>query len=234
LNLVNERRFISNVSGVSDTILPDTALGVTILVANIGTGSIIVRPVSTQTIDGVQSQSLGSGEVALFVSDGSSWRMLKGATASGLPAHHTTHEKGGTDEMDLSNMLGLLLTPQTPIVHSINGAFHSFPGGAAVFLNGDGAFVAAGGAGASATRTVVTAAFPAKRNQRVNVVDAAVGSTSKVNAWVSGIADGSANAGDLVDIHVMRAIAKVGSFDLDMDFMTPWAGSLSIDYVVFA
>jgi len=89
-----------------------------------------------------------------------------------------------------------------------------------------------GGGGSSATRVVVTAAFPAKRNQRINIADAAVSATSRVLAWVSGIVDGLPNAGDLVDIHTMRAIANIGSFDLDMDFITPWAGSLSIDYMV--
>ncbi len=94
--------------------------------------------------------------------------------------------------------------------------------------------ITSGGGGGSATRTVVTAAFPAKRNQIINVVDASVGATSKVLAWVSGLADGVANAGDLVDVYTMRAVAKVGSFDLNIDFLTPWAGSLSIDYSVFA
>lgn len=92
----------------------------------------------------------------------------------------------------------------------------------------------AAGSGASATRVVVTSASPAKINQRVNVVDGLVDATKKVLVWVSGIADGQANAGDLVDIHTMRAISKAGSFDLDMDFLTPWAGSLSIDYMVLA
>jgi hypothetical protein len=91
-----------------------------------------------------------------------------------------------------------------------------------------------GGGGGSATRVVVTAAFPAKPNQVINVVDASVSATSKVLAWVSGLADGLANAGDLVDVYNMRAVAKIGSFDLNIDFLTPWAGSLSIDYTVFA
>lgn len=91
---------------------------------------------------------------------------------------------------------------------------------------------AGGGGGGSATTVVVTAAFPAKRNQRVNVVDGTVVATSNVLVWISGIVNGQPNAGDLVDIHAMRAIANIGSFDLDMDFLTPWAGSLSIDYMV--
>lgn len=104
------------------------------------------------------------------------------------------------------------------------------------FLRGDSVWAtpAGGGGGASATRAVINASFPASRNKRVNVADAAVGVGSKVMAWVSGIADGQPNSGDLVDLRSIRAIAKSGSFDLDLDFLTPWAGSLSIDYVVFA
>lgn len=113
-------------------------------------------------------------------------------------------------------------------------AMPGFPGGTSTFLRADRTFAAAGGGGSSATRVVVTAAFPVSRNKRVNVVDAAVGPTSKVMIWVSGIVDGQANAGDLVDLHAMRAVANTGSFDVDMDFLTPWAGSLSLDYTVFA
>jgi hypothetical protein len=32
--------------------------------------------------------------------------------------HHTTHENGGMDEVDLTGMTGLLATPQTPILHA--------------------------------------------------------------------------------------------------------------------
>ena len=97
-----------------------------------------------------------------------------------------------------------------------------------------GATGASGGGGGSATRVVITAAFPAKRNQRVNVIDGTVSGTSNVLVWVSGILDGLPDAGDLVDLYAWRAIANAGSFDLDMDFLTPWAGSLSIDYMVMA
>jgi hypothetical protein len=84
-----------------------------------------------------------------------------------------------------------------------------------------------------AARVVVTAAFPAAISKRVTVTDAAVAVRSHVIAWVSGIADGQANAGDLVDVYNLRATAADGSFALDLDFLTPWAGSLSVDYFVF-
>jgi len=91
-----------------------------------------------------------------------------------------------------------------------------------------------GGGGGSATTAVVTTAFPAKRNQHINVVDGTVVATSNILVWLTGIVDGQPNSGDLVDVYSMRAIANTGSFDLDMDFLTPWAGSLSIDYMVLA
>lgn len=102
----------------------------------------------------------------------------------------------------------------------------------AIIIPGPKGNTGASGAGGSATRVVITASFPAKINQRVNIVDALVSSTSKVLAWISGIVDGLANAGDLVDVYSLRAITKTGSFDLDMDFYTPWAGSISIDYMI--
>jgi len=90
------------------------------------------------------------------------------------------------------------------------------------------------GGGGSVTIAVATAAFPAKRNQTVVITDGTVSSTSNILAWITGIADGLANAGDLVDVYAMRARARTGAFDLDMDFLTPWAGSISISYMVMA
>ena len=39
----------------------------------------------------------------------------------GLPpaTHHTTHENGGMDQVDLTGMTGLLATPQTPVSHAL-------------------------------------------------------------------------------------------------------------------
>jgi hypothetical protein len=96
------------------------------------------------------------------------------------------------------------------------------------------AIAATGGGGGSfaATRVVATAAFPAKHVQVVNIVDAAVDATKKVLPWVAGIANGQPDGGDLVDLETIHAVAKAGSFDLEMTFATPWAGSLTIDYAV--
>lgn len=99
------------------------------------------------------------------------------------------------------------------------------------------AFLAAnglgGGAGASATRVVLTAPAPTSLFQRINVVVGGMTAVKKISAWVSGIADGLPNSGDLVDIYKLTAIAKAGSIDFDLFFRTPWAGSISVDYVAF-
>lgn len=149
--------------------------------------------------------------------------------------HATTHKSGGTDTIKLDELAAPTDITTLDATTSAHGLMKKYPGGTTTFLRADGSFAAPpGGAGSSATRVVVTAAFPAKINQRINVVDAAIASTHKINAWVSGIANGAANAGDLVDLYSIRAIANTGSFDLDLDFTTPWAGSLSIDYVAFS
>lgn len=100
------------------------------------------------------------------------------------------------------------------------------------------AFLAAnglgGGAGSSAVRVLVTAPAPPKINQLVNVVVAGMTTAKKINAWVSALVDGLANSGDLVDILRIRAVAQAGSIDFNMDFQTPWCGSISIDYVAFS
>lgn len=81
------------------------------------------------------------------------------------------------------------------------------------------------------SRAVATAAFPAKHVQKVNIVDASISTSSRISIWVAGIADGSANGGDLVDLETVHAVAKAGSFDIEMTFSTPWAGSLTFDYM---
>lgn len=91
-----------------------------------------------------------------------------------------------------------------------------------------------GGGGGSATRVLTTIAFPAKHEQIINIVDATVTTTSKINAWLSGLAASVIGNNDAVDIYRMRTEAKTGSFDLTLEFLTPFAGSLSVDYSVFA
>jgi hypothetical protein len=89
-----------------------------------------------------------------------------------------------------------------------------------------------GGAGSSATRVTLAIPFPAQRSKTINVIDAAIGLTSKINVWLSGLAPEVVGSGDAVDMFHVSPNAKVGSMDLTMEFLTPFAGSLSIDYMV--
>jgi hypothetical protein len=93
----------------------------------------------------------------------------------------------------------------------------------------------AGGGGGSVTRAVITAAYPPRREQIVTVTDAAVvNSTYKINAWASGLVESDLNSSDGVDLVALRAIAQAGSFRLEVQTLTPWAGTLSVDYTVTA
>ena len=89
-----------------------------------------------------------------------------------------------------------------------------------------------GGGGSSATRVTLAIPFPAQREKTINIVDAAIGLTSKINVWLSGLAPEVVGSGDAVDMFHVSPRAKVGSMDLTMEFLTPFAGSLSIDYMV--
>ena len=91
-----------------------------------------------------------------------------------------------------------------------------------------------GGGGGSATRALLAIPFPALREVKINVIDATVTATSKINTWLSGLAPEVVGSGDAVDCYNIQPIAKAGSFDLILSFLTPFAGSLSIDYSVFA
>lgn len=156
-------------------------------------------------------------------------------------AHQSTHQSGGSDAL-----VGLLDAIARVTIRKNTGAdvgsrrrLNLIEGANITITAADDPVseevditIAAGAGSFAATRVVATAAFPAKRTQVINVVDAAVTALSKVLAWVAGIADGQPDGGDLIDLETMHAVAKAGSFDLEMTFHTPWAGSLTIDYVI--
>ncbi len=52
--------------------------------------------------------------------------------------HATTHQNGGTDEINVAGLSGLLADQQTPLVHDILTKHNGFPGGAVNFLRADG------------------------------------------------------------------------------------------------
>jgi len=81
---------------------------------------------------------------------------------------------------------------------------------------------------------VLVAPFPAIHQQRVTVVDGTVTATSKIFFSLSPIADSDPASPDLIDIFKLRAIAAAGSFIAEVTTLTPWAGQLSVDYMVMA
>lgn len=177
---------------------------------------------------GVARTSLGLGSAAT-TSSGDYAPVANGVT------NGNSHDHSGGDGAAIVEAAITLVDNTT---NDVSTARHGFApkgdGSTTKFLNANGAYSTPAGGGASATRTVINASFPAQRTKKVNVVDATVTATSQVMAWVSGLAESNPNSGDMVDVHAIRATAKTGSFDLDLDFLTPWAGSLSIDYAVFA
>lgn len=91
-----------------------------------------------------------------------------------------------------------------------------------------------GGAGASATRVLLTIPFPAELEKKITIVDAAVSATSRINTWLSGLGPSVIGCGQMVDMKSVMPLAAAGSFELLFDFATPFAGSLSVDYMVLA
>ena len=89
-----------------------------------------------------------------------------------------------------------------------------------------------GGGGGSATRVLLAIPFPAKREHTINVIDASITTTDKINSWLSGLAPEVVGSGDAVDMFNIQPIAKAGSVDFVFSFLTPFAGSLSVDYMV--
>lgn len=136
------------------------------------------------------------------------------------------------------------IIPATSIEIKDDGVIEGYVGsvdfvgaGVSVVVTGDVAAVTipgGGGGGGSATRILLNIPFPAKREQQINVIDAAVTATDKINAWLSGLSPEVIGSGDAVDMYNIQPIAKAGSFDLVLSFLTPFAGSLSVDYSVFA
>jgi hypothetical protein len=66
---------------------------------------------------GITVQSISTGQLEV-VELGQYWFDVKPAPMGPVPAtHHTTHEAGGMDPVDVSGMPGLLADPQTPTNH---------------------------------------------------------------------------------------------------------------------
>lgn len=64
-----------------------------------------------------------------FMNGQGNWSVPSGTVPS---LHHTTHEDGGSDEINVTGLSGLLVTPQTPIGHKVS---HQFSGSDAIKLD---------------------------------------------------------------------------------------------------
>jgi len=87
-----------------------------------------------------------------------------------------------------------------------------------------------GGGGGTLTQATAVFPFPAKYSGVANVVDAAMGATDKVVISIAGSPETQENANDALDPLIMRAVPQAGSFDLQMSCLTPFAGSVVVNY----
>lgn len=90
-----------------------------------------------------------------------------------------------------------------------------------------------GGGGATATRAVIALSYPTSHSQTATLTDAAISATSKVNAWLSGLADSNVNS-NMEPALTIKAFAGTGSALLQFESNTPIGGNISIDYMVLA
>lgn len=90
-----------------------------------------------------------------------------------------------------------------------------------------------GGGGATATRVIVALPYPTRHSQTATLTDAAISATSKVNAWLSGLADSNVNS-NMESALTIKAFAGTGSALLQFESNQPIGGNISIDYMVLA
>jgi hypothetical protein len=69
-------------------------------------------------------------------------------------AHATSHQNGGSDEISVTGLSGLLADDQTPSTHNILTKHNGFPGGGTTFLRDDGTFAAPPGGGGGDSITI--------------------------------------------------------------------------------
>ena len=90
-----------------------------------------------------------------------------------------------------------------------------------------------GGGGATATRVTAVFPYPTRHSQVVTITDGTVSLTSKINPWISGLADSNVLS-SMEDSLQIQAIAGTGNFQLSVNARQPIGGSFSFDYMVLA
>ncbi len=146
-------------------------------------------------------------ESKLERNSGSAWQDISSAGA--LSSHHTTHENGGTDEISVAGLSGLLGDAQTPLGHHAShesggsdaiklddlsapddntdldasttkhGLMKKFPGGTTNFLREDGSFAAPSGGGV----TLVPSVLIATNTSYVSFSTITLGAASSLVGW---------------------------------------------------
>jgi hypothetical protein len=89
----------------------------------------------------------------------------------------------------------------------------------------------AGGGGGTITQVTVTLPFPASRRHSVNVIDAAMAATDKIILSLAGVAETQDNASDSIDPLNFQGLPLTGSFDFQINSLTPMAGPLVVNYM---
>lgn len=111
-------------------------------------------------------------------------------TADQLPdtsppaAHDTSHENGGSDEINVAGLSGVLADPQTPAAHSIL-SHTGFPGGTTDFLRADGSFQSPGASSTNIKQTEVDFGSTPIPEQSFTITDAAVSLSNQLIAMIA-------------------------------------------------
>lgn len=88
-------------------------------VAAMPAAASVTRGLWIVTDDADCDASTADDGVTVCVDEGATWAALAGGGGGGAPdPHATTHQDGGSDEIDVTGLLGLLGTAQTPAAHT--------------------------------------------------------------------------------------------------------------------
>ena len=221
----------------ASTISDSTVVGRSVLTAVDAAAARTAIGAGTSSFDGVYS-SLTSipatfapiiGATASTAVAGNDARLTDSRTPT---VHATSHKSGGSDAIKLDELAAPTDVMTLNASTTAHGLMQKYPGGTANFLREDGTFASPGASSFSATKVSVTLPFPAKHSHEVTVTDASVTALSDIVLSLAGVAETAENSSDTIDVLGLMAFAAAGSFKLQASFMTPIAGTLSINYAL--